>query len=151
MKLMQKYGAAAAALASVMLFSACAEGADIGAARAEVRVNTPACVVIEVTAGDEGKSLYDALAVFAERGEFTMDGSWSQYGFYLTSLNGTDADEGHYWAVYTSLEERDGVAYSDPSYGTWEYEGKQLFGASYGVSGLPLVAGEWYALVYQPL
>lgn len=151
MKLMQKYGAAAAALASVMLFSACAEGVDIDAARAEVCVNTPTCVVIEVTAGDEGKSLYDALAVFAERGELTMDGSWSQYGFYLTSLNGTDADEGHYWAVYTSLEERDGVAYSDPSYGTWEYEDKQLFGASYGVSGLPLVAGEWYALVYQSL
>lgn len=151
MKLMQKYGAAAAALASVMLFSACAEGADIGAARAEVRVNTPTCVVIEVTAGDEGKSLYDALAAFAERGELTMDGSWSQYGFYLTSLNGTDADEGHYWAVYTSLGTLDGVAYSDPSYGTWEYEGKQLFGAAYGVSGLPLVAGEWYALVYQPL
>ena len=151
MKFMRKYEAAAAALASVMLFSACAEGADIGAACAEVRVNTPACVVIEVTAGDEGKSLYDALAVFAERGELTMDGSWSQYGFYLTSLNGTDADEGHYWAVYTSLEERDGVAYSDPSYGTWEYEGKQLFGASYGVSGLPLVAGECYALVYQSL
>lgn len=151
MKLMQKYGAAAAALASVMLFSACAEGADIGAARAEVCVNTPTCVVIEVTAGDEEKSLYDALAVFAERGELTMDGSWSQYGFYLTSLNGTDADEGHYWAVYTSLETLDGVAYSDPSYGTREYKNKQLFGASYGVSGLPLVAGEWYALVYQPL
>ena len=153
MKLMQKYGAAAAALASVMLFSACAEGVDIGAARAEVCVNTPTCVVVEVTAGDEEKSLYDALAVFAERGELTMDGSWSQYGFYLTSLNGTDADEGKqlYWMVYTSLEERDGVAYSDPSYGTWEYEGKQLFGASYGVSGLPLVAGEWYALVYQSL
>ena len=66
-------------------------------------------------------------------------------------LNGTDADEGHYWAVYTSLETLDGVAYSDPSYGTWEYKNKQLFGASYGVSGLPLVAGEWYALVYQPL
>ncbi len=151
MKFMQKYGAAAAALASVMLFSACAEGADIGAARAEVCVNTPTCVVIEATAGDEGKSLYDALAVFAERGKLTMDGSWSQYGFYLTSLNGTDADEGHYWAVYTSLETLDGVAYSDSSYGTWEYEGKQLFGASYGVSGLPLVAGEWYALVYQSL
>lgn len=151
MKFMQKYGAAAAALASVMLFSACAEGTDIGAARAEVCVNTPTCVVVEVTAGDEGKSLYDALAVFAERGELTMDGSWSQYGFYLTSLNGTDADEGHYWAVYTSLGTLDGVAYSVPSYGTWEYEDKQLFGAAYGVSGLPLVAGECYALVYQPL
>ena len=151
MKLMQKYGAAAAALASVMLFSACAEGADIGAARAEVRVNTPACVVIEVTAGDEGKSLYDALAVFAERGEFTMDGSRSQHGFYLTSLNGTDADEGHYWAVYTSLETLDGVAYSDPSYGTWAYEGRELSSASYGVSGLPLADGALFALVYTSL
>ena len=43
----------------------------------------------------------------AEGRKLTFGGSESQYGFYLTSLNGTEATDEYYWAVYTTLESLD--------------------------------------------
>ena len=80
-----------------------------------------------------------------------MDGSESEYGFYLTSLNGREATDEYYWAVYTTLGILDGVEYSNAAWGTWEYGGETLASASYGVSGLPLVEGELYALVWTAI
>lgn len=143
--------AASAVLVCGALFSACAQDSSIGAAKAEVRASDAERVVIEVTEGDTSKSLYDALTVFQEEEKLTFSGSESEYGFYITSVNGVEAAGDSYWAVYTTLGTLDGTSYSDAQWGTFEYEGKTLASASYGVSGLPLVEGEYYALVWTAM
>ena len=143
--------AASAVLVCAALFSACAQDSSIGAAKAEVLASDAERVVIEVTEGDTSKSLYDALTVFQEEEKLTFSGSESEYGYYITSVNGVAGTAGHYWAVYTTLGTLDGASYSDAQWGTFEYEGKTLASASYGVSGLPLVEGEYYALVWTTM
>ena len=129
----------------------CAQAADTGDAEFRLVANDETCVVIAADKSDTDRSLYDALAFFATSGEITMDGSESEYGFYLTSLNGREATDEYYWAVYTTLGILDGVEYSNAAWGTWEYGGETLASASYGVSGLPLVEGELYALVWTAI
>ncbi len=145
---MKKLTGAALTLALLCMgaFAGCAPMADIGGAQAELRRNDETHVVIEVTAGDEKKSLYDALAVFAQQGDITLEGSGGAGDFFVTSVNGTQADTGNFWAVYTSLE-----AYSDATWGTWEYAGETLASARFGVSLLPLEEGAVYALVYTAI
>lgn len=144
----------AGTLAAAMLCGAligCAQAADTGDAESRLVANDETCVVIAADKSDTDRSLYDALAFFATSGEITMDGSESEYGFYLTSLNGREATDEYYWAVYTTLGILDGVEYSNAAWGTWEYGGETLASASYGVSGLPLVEGELYALVWTAI
>lgn len=143
-------GALAAALMCGALIG-CAQAADKGDAEFRLVANDETCVVIAADKSDTDRSLYDALAFFATSGEITMDGSESEYGFYLTSLNGRDATDEYYWAVYTTLGILDGVEYSNAAWGTWEYGGETLASASYGVSGLPLIEGELYALVWTAI
>ncbi len=143
-------GALAAALMCGALIG-CAQAADKGDAEFRLVANDETCVVIAADKSDTDRSLYDALAFFATSGEITMDGSESEYGFYLTSLNGREATDEYYWAVYTTLGILDGVEYSNAAWGTWEYGGETLASASYGVSGLPLVEGELYALVWTAI
>ena len=143
-------GALAAALMCGALIG-CAQAADTGDAEFRLVANDETCVVIAADKSDTDRSLYDALAFFATSGEITMDGSESEYGFYLTSLNGREATDEYYWAVYTTLGILDGVEYSNAAWGTWEYGGETLASASYGVSGLPLVEGELYALVWTAI
>lgn len=154
MKHMKTFFAAAAAAAMFVcgaMFSACAQDASIGEAKAKVVASDAKQVVIEVTEGDTSKSLYDALTVFQGEEKLTFSGSESEFGFYITSVNGVEATDDHYWAVYTTLGTLDGTSYSDAQWGTWEYEGNTLASASYGVSGLPLVTGEYYALVWTAI
>ena len=144
----------AGTLAAAMLCGAligCAQAADTGDAEFRLVANDETCGVIAADKSDTDRSLYDALAFFATSGEITMDGSESEYGFYLTSLNGREATDEYYWAVYTTLGILDGVEYSNAAWGTWEYGGETLASASYGVSGLPLVEGELYALVWTAI
>lgn len=144
----------AGALAATLMCGAligCAQAADMGDAEFRLVANDETCVVIAADKSDTDRSLYDALAFFATSGEITMDGSESEYGFYLTSLNGREATDEYYWAVYTTLGILDGVEYSNAAWGTWEYGGETLASASYGVSGLPLVEGELYALVWTAI
>ena len=143
-------GALAAALMCGALIG-CAQTADTGDAEFRLVANDETCVVIAADKSDTDRSLYDALAFFATSGEITMDGSESEYGFYITSVNGVEAAGDSYWAVYTTLGTLDGTSYSDAQWGTYEYDGKTLASASYGVSGLPLVAGEYYALVWTTM
>lgn len=143
-------GALAAALMCGALIG-CAQAADKGDAEFRLVANDETCVVIAADKSDTDRSLYDALAFFATSGEISMDGSESEYGFYLTSLNGREATDEYYWAVYTTLGILDGVEYSNAAWGTWEYGGETLASASYGVSGLPLIEGELYALVWTAI
>ena len=144
----------AGTLAAAMLCGAligCAQAADTGDAEFRLGANDETCVVIAADKSDTDRSLYDALAFFATSGEITMDGSESEYGFYLTSLNGREATDEYYWAVYTTLGILDGVEYSNAAWGTWEYGGETPASARYGASGLPPVEWELYALVWTAI
>lgn len=103
-------------------------------------------VVIE--ASSTGGSLEEAMSALKEAGALTYEGSESEYGFYLTSVNEytPDAEKNEYWAIYTTLGEYEGVEYSNGEYGTYDYNGKTCSSASYGISGIPLVEGEIYVL-----
>ena len=95
-------------------------------------------------------SLEDAMNALAESGELSFDGSESEYGFFITSVNGVSADPAsQYWAVYTTLGDYEGVSYSNAEYGTFDHDGATLNSASYGISGLPAVEGELYALTLE--
>ena len=113
-------------------------------------------VLVRVMETEDGKSMYDALVALQADGRLTFDGSESTYGFYITSDNSVAATNENYWAVYTTLGTYEGVSYSDATWGTIEHSGPPgntctLASASYGVSGLPLVEGELYALVWTAI
>lgn len=143
-----KISALILSLLSLVTFTltACGETETAGA---KVVESTDDYVVIE--AGTTGGSLEDALKALSDAGELTYDGSESEYGYYLTSVNGREADASanEYWAIYTTLGVYDGVEYSNPEYGTYNYMLTPCSSASYGVSGLPMVEGELYVIVLE--
>lgn len=154
MKYMKTFFAAAAAAAMFVcgaLFAGCDGKAADSDAEVRLLTSDQTRVVVQATESDETKSLYDGLRALADAGEIAIGGSESEFGFYITSVNGVEATDDHYWAVYTTLGTLDGTSYSDAQWGTWEYEGNTLASASYGVSGLPLVTGEYYALVWTAI
>ncbi len=151
----------AGTLAAAMLcgaLSGCAPN-DAGGERGfEVQLyeSSQTQVLVRVMETEDGKSMYDALVALQADGRLTFDGSESTYGFYITSVNGVAATNENYWAVYTTLGTYEGVSYSDATWGTIEHSDAlgntyTLASASYGVSGLPLVEGELYALVWTAI
>ena len=151
----------AGTLAAAMLcgaLSGCAPN-DAGGDRGfEVRLyeSSQTQVLVRVMETEDGKSMYDALVALQADGRLTFDGSESTYGFYITSVNGIAATNENYWVVYTTLGTYEGVSYSDATWGTIEHSDAPgntytLASASYGVSGLPLVEGELYALVWTAI
>ena len=140
--------AAAAVLLCGALFAGCAGGGAAGTSDAELLVSDGTRVVVRANADDGTQSLYSVLEAMQKEEKLTFAGSESEYGYYITSVNGVEATDDHYWAVYTTLGTLDGTSYSDAQWGTWEYEGNTLASASYGVSGLPMIEGEYYALVW---
>lgn len=132
-------------LAVSLTLSACTAGKATSAA-ASLLESTQKIVVIEAKA--TGGSLEEAMAALSKSGDLTYEGAESEYGFYLISVNGyvPDSAANEYWAIYTTLGEYEGVAYSSAEYGTYDYNGKTCASASYGVSGIPMVAGEVYIL-----
>lgn len=135
-------------LFSALLFAATLLLAACTPAKAETNAklheSTQSLVVIEALVS--GGTLEDAMNGFKEEGELSFEGENGDFGFYITSVNGYTPVENEYWAVYTTLGDYEGVSYSNAEYGTYEYGGKTLASASYGISGLPLIAGEYYVL-----
>lgn len=151
----------AGTLAAAMLcgaLSGCAPN-DAGGERGfEVQLyeSSQTQVLVRVMETEDGKSMYDALVALQADGRLTFDGSESTYGFYITSVNGIAATNENYWVVYTTLGTYEGVSYSDATWGTIEHSDAlgntyTLASASYGVSGLPLVEGELYALAWTAI
>ena len=104
----------------------------------------------EFTTLTSATSVKDYMDALADNGELVFGGTDGDYGFYIESVYNTKAEGNSYWAVYTDLVklEGDDAVYSNAEYGTFNYGGKTLNSASYGVSGLPCVDGYTYALVY---
>lgn len=104
-------------------------------------------IVLRADETDTGKSVFDALQAFAQEEKISFTYDVGDYGAMITSVNGvTLAQTNEFWAVYTSLETYEGVSYSSTQFGTYEYGGQTIGSASYGVSYLPLVAGEIYVI-----
>lgn len=109
--------------------------------------------VMEITSQS---SMYDYMCALKEDGNLVFEGSESQYGFYITSVMGigskTVSSTDHFysgwdWAVYSTLESVDGVIYGEET--ILDFNGVQLHKGLYGVSGIPCIEGESYALVYE--
>lgn len=135
------------AFAVLFILTSCSGSSDT--AGAKILKSEEGVLIIEATA--DGGSLEQAMKALSDAGKLTYGGSESEYGFYLTSVNGKEADSSanEYWAVYTTLGEYDGVLYSNAEYGTYEYDGKTCASASYGISGLVMSSGEIYVIVLE--
>lgn len=105
--------------------------------------------------GETGTML-DAMNKLKANGDLLFEGTNGSYGFFVSSVFGVGSKTvsstehsyaGWDWAVYTTVTTIDGVIYAGEQSTT--VGGVKLFKSSYGVSGLPLVAGESYALVYE--
>lgn len=103
------------------------------------------------------KSMHDYMCILKNEGILNFESTVSDYGAYITSVLGigsvavsyTDNSySGWDWMLYTTVTTIDGVPYSDDA--TYiNYNGVTLYKASYGADGIPCVAGESYALVYE--
>ena len=109
--------------------------------------------VLEIS---DDTSMYDYMCALKDDGFLSFEGSDGDYGFYVTSVMGVTSKvvsstansySGWDWAVYTTVTELDGVIYSGDESTT--IDGITLYKASYGVSGVPCIEGESYALVYE--
>ncbi len=140
-KLAALFVAAIAAFAGFILPACTDNDADVTLLESS---ETLVVIRAEATSG----SMQDAIAKLKEAGQITYEGSESEYGFYITSVNGytPDASKNEFWAVYTTLGEYEGVSYSSAEYGTYNYKGTSCASASYGISGLPMVEGYLYIL-----
>lgn len=104
---------------------------------------------------DDG-SMLDYMNALKAAGDLAFEGSDGGYGFYITSVLGVGSKvvtstansySGWDWAVYTTVTTIGGVTYSGAE--KFDYCGLTFYKASYGVSGIPCVTGESYALVYE--
>ena len=164
--------AAAISVVCLFAFAGCAEGADdktndgttteggdVTGGEDTVGSAVDFAVYAAFTASSEiaeltlETSVADYLNALEAEGMISVDGCESTYGYYITVVNGiseqTTASGGYSWMLYTDFVEEDGVTYADPEYGTFEYGGKTLASASFGVSNMPCVENYTYALVYS--
>lgn len=104
----------------------------------------------------DGGSMLDYMNALKADGDLTFEGSEGDYGYYITSVLGVSGKavastassySGWDWYIYTTLTTIDGVIYSGEE--SLIIGGVTFYKASYGVSGIPCVAGESYALVYE--
>ena len=126
-----------------MTLTACTSNASTGAFSLDISDK-----LVAIKASETGGSLEEAMSELKKMGMLKYEGSESEYGFYLTSVNGytPNSENNEYWAIYTTLGEYEGVEYSNSEFGTYDYEGKTCSSASYGISGIPVVEGEIYVI-----
>lgn len=118
-------------------------------------VFTASSSVMELT---DTTTVQDYLNALKDKGKITFEGYEGDYGYYITSVNGTEertisstptSYEGYAWNIYIDFIQLEGDdVYYGSDYSTCDYDGTTLYSASYGVSGLPCVEGHVYALVY---
>ena len=145
MKRMKRLAAVfAVVVLTLSAFALTACGDDTVKSNATLLASTDTLVVIR--AEKTGGSVEDAMKQFQTDGKLEYAGEEGQYGWFLTSVNGNTLTGNAYWAVYTTLGTYEDVAYSTAEYGTYDYEGTACSYALYGITGLPLVAGNLYVL-----
>lgn len=130
-------------LFALSAFAACAKGT----AKVTVLENKEGILVIRADETKEDVSLEDVMNNLKKSGEIQYEISDGM----VVSVNGRAANSANreFWALYTSLADYNGVAYSDAEYYSYTY-GQTLCGtSSYGVGGLPMIEGNLYILVLE--
>ena len=160
MKKLKKLFAAVTAVCAVTLCLVFAGCATDGRGQQDGKIENGHSIVYAFTA-EEGKvaadgSMLDYMNALKTAGDLSFDGADGDYGFYITSVLGVGSKmvsstansySGWDWAVYTTVTTVDGVTYSGTQ--SFDYSGITFYKASYGVSGIPCIDGESYALVYE--
>lgn len=141
------------AIAMLCAFTACGEEQQSGNKKASGNIVVQSVVFTassDVMTLTDSTSLADYMDVLAEDDELVFQAENGDYGYYIVSIYATKAEGNAYWALYTDLVtiEGDDAVYSTAEYGTFEYNGKTLYSASYGASNLPCIDGYTYAWVY---
>lgn len=104
----------------------------------------------------DSTTMYDCMVKLKEDGTLTFEATDGSYGVFLTSVFGVggktvsstaNSYSGWDWAVYTTLTSLDGVIYAGET--TYILDGVTFYKSSYGVSSLPSIKGESYALIYE--
>ena len=151
---------AAVSVVAVCAFAGCKED-DRPATDGKIEHEYSICYAFTATSDTmtitENSSVKDYMDALKEGGKLAFEGSNSDYGYFITSVMGVgsvtvsstaNSYAGYDWYVYTTVTTVDGVIYSDDG-ATFDYNGITLYKAAYGVSGIPCIAGETYALVYE--
>ena len=97
-----------------------------GSKTVTVKIDGGSAMTFTYTVHTDGKYLIDVMNEMKESEMFTFETQDSQYGAYVTSINGKEADSSHYWAIYVNDD-----------YG------------QYGISEQPVNDGDAYAFVYE--
>ena len=108
---------------------------------------TQTMVVMKVTEAEENATALSSLTKLKNDGLIEFVAVESQYGAYVTSINGKEevssGSSGYSWMLYTSNTE-----FSSSEYGTVEYNGVQYGQASLGASSLVVKEGHLYIWAY---
>lgn len=144
---MKKFLSALMLCAALSLFALAACNKD-GSGVAELVETDGNTVVIKAIKTDASVSLADVLSSLKKQGKLDYEGRQGDYGLEILSINGytPGADKKEFWAIYTTLGEYEGVSYSDETWGTFVYKDETLNSAAFGVSQMPIIAGELYIL-----
>lgn len=144
---MKKFLSALMLCAALSLFALAACNKD-GSGVAELVETDGNTVVIKAIKTDASVSLADVLSSLKEQGKLDYEGRQGDYGLEILSINGytPDSDKNEFWAIYTTLGEYEGVSYSDGTWETFVYKDETLNSAAFGVSQMPIIAGELYIL-----
>lgn len=143
---------AALSAAVIFAFAGCAKDNRTGA-DGEIYGGYSLCYAF--TAQDGAPCLKDYLDGLRQENKLDYKTAQGGFGCYITEVFGVggvtvSSSAGYYagydWYVYTTLTSLDGVIYSTDE--SFIFNGLTLYKCSYGVSGLPCVKGESYALVY---
>lgn len=116
---------------------------------AKILLETEDTVVIEAQKDEESFTV--ALEQLKKENLLSYSGTQDSMGLYLTEVNGVKANDHDktYWALYTSLMEKDSVVYASVESGSFSYNGVEMGYSNFGFSSLPFVKGELYALVFE--
>ncbi|MCD7728938.1 MAG: hypothetical protein LUI60_03400 [Clostridia bacterium] len=148
---------ASIAALSVAAFTACDNG-EVGTGdNYQILLNTEDAFVFTATQDvltlSDTTSVKDYLDALVTLGQMTYEGKESDYGLYITSVNGKSEEYAEtymtYWSLYTNLYSLDGVTYATSDYDSYTYESETFGYSNYGFSNLPCVEGYKYALVYS--
>ncbi|MDE7453770.1 MAG: hypothetical protein K2N22_05110 [Clostridia bacterium] len=147
------------AAVAVCVFAGCADdprGETEGAVDGGYKICYAFTASDDVLNIGENTSLKDYMDALKAGGKLDFKGEDGDYGYYLTEILGVksvfvsstaNSYAGYDWYVYTTLTTVDGVTYSSEQ--SFVFDGVTLYKSAYGVSNLPCVKGESYALVFE--
>ena len=108
---------------------------------------TETMVVMKVTQAEENATALSALTKLKEEGAIEFVSVDSQFGAYVTSINGKEetssGNSGYSWMLYTSDPE-----FSSTEFGKIEYDGAEYGQAALGASSLIVKEGHYYIWAY---